>query len=105
MGRFAYIAVFALVLAGCVPIAREPNRDEFGVSTARPENGTTPPAAAETAQLERKSDQICIHGYTRTHLDIEPAEAGKQIIDMKLRCDHYDRLDFDYVHMGWSNLL
>jgi hypothetical protein len=24
---------------------------------------------------------------------------------MKLRCGHYDRLDFDYVHMNWSNLL
>ncbi len=105
MGRFASIAVFALILAGCVPIAHEPNREEFGVSTARPENGTAPPAATETAKLDRKGNQLCVHAYTQTRLDTEPAESGQQIIDLKLRCDPYDRLDFDYVHMGWSNLL
>jgi hypothetical protein len=105
MGRFACIAVFAVLLTGCMPIAHEPDRAEFGVSTARPDNGTTPPAATETAKLERKADQICVRGYTRTQLDIEAAEAKQQIIDMKMRCEHYDRLDFDYVHMGWSNLL
>lgn len=105
MGRFAFVAVFALIMAGCVPIPHEPQRDEFGVSTPRADAGTTPPAADEMARLERKAAQSCVHGYTQTRLDTEPAEADRQIIDMKLRCGKYNRLDFDYSRTSWSNLL
>jgi len=105
MGRFAWVAVFALVLAGCVPIPHEPARDEFGVSASRADAGTAPPAGADMASLERKAQQSCVHAYTQTRLDTEPAESGQQIIDMKLRCGQYNRLDFDYFRTGWSNLL
>jgi hypothetical protein len=105
MGRFLSLALLGLILAGCVPIAHDPARDEFGVSTARPDAGASPPAADEIAKLDWKAGQICIRGYAQTQRDVEPAESAQQLIDMKLRCGHYDRLDFDYVHMDWSNLL
>lgn len=105
MGRFLYLAVFVALLPGCVPIAADPARDVFGVSTSRPDGGTVAPGDTETAKLNWKASQICIHGYSQTQQDLEPAEAGQQLIDMKLSCGHYDRWDFDYVHMSWSNLL
>jgi hypothetical protein len=105
MGRFLYLAVLMAFLAGCVPIAADPARDTFGLSTARPDGGNAAPSDAEAAKLSWKSGQICIHGYTQTQQDAEPAEAGQQIIDRQLRCGHYDSWDFDYVHISWSNLL
>ena len=105
MGRFLCLVVFALLLNGCVPIGRDLPREEFGVSTARPDGGTAALAAGETAKLDWKAGQICIHGYTQTRQDLEPAESNQQLIDMKLRCGHYDSLDFDYVHVDWSNVL
>lgn len=105
MGRALYLAVFVPILAGCVPIASDPARDEFGVSIVRPDGGTAAPAAPEQAKLTWKASQICIHGYSQTNQTLEPAEAGKQLIDMKLRCGHYDSWDFDYGHMSWANLL
>ncbi len=105
MGRFLYLAVLTALLAGCVPIGLDPSRDEFGVSAARPDGGTTAPGNTETAQLDWKASQICIRGYAKTRQDVEPAEASRQLVDMKLRCGHYDRLDFDYIHMDWLNLL
>jgi hypothetical protein len=105
MGRFLYLAVLTTLLAGCVPIAADPARDEFGLSTARTDAGSAAPTDADAAKLSWKAGQICIHGNLRTQQDLEPAEAGQQIIDMRLRCGHYDGWDFDYVHMSWSNLL
>lgn len=105
MGRFAYLAVLAALLVGCVPIRQDPARTLLGVSTARESKSAVSPTDAEIAALDRKANQICVHGYTRTRLDVEPAEAGEKIVDMKLRCRPYDRLDFDYVDMSWSNLL
>lgn len=105
MDRFLYLAVLTAFLAGCVPIAADPTRDTFGLSTARKGASSAAPTDADAAKLSWKASQICIHGYAETQKDIEPAEAGQQIIDMKLRCGHYDRWDFDYVHMSWSNLL
>jgi hypothetical protein len=26
------------------------------------------------------------------------------VVDMKLRCGHYNRLNFDYSHTDWFNL-
>jgi hypothetical protein len=104
MGRFLSLTLLVVVLNGCVPIVRDSTRDEFGVSTARPDAGANPPATAELAKLDWKAKQVCIRRYDQTHQDIEPAEAGQQLIDMKLRCGHYDRLDFDYAHVDWSNL-
>jgi len=105
MGKFLYLAVFTALLAGCVAIEANPQRDEIGLSAARSAAGTAQPTDADTAKLAWKASQICIHGYTETQKDVEPAEAGQQLIDMKLRCGHYDGWDFDYVHMNWSNLL
>ncbi len=105
MGRFLFLTVFAALLAGCVPIASDPARDEFGVSTARPDAGTAAPGEAEVAKLDWKADRLCTRGYTQTSQELDPAEAGQQIVDMKLRCGHYDRMDFDYVHFNWSHLL
>jgi len=105
MGRAVYLAVLMSVLAGCVPIAKDPARDEFGLSVVRPDAGTTPPAAPEQAKLVWKASQICVHGSTQTNETIEPAEADRQIIDRKIRCGHYDSWDFDYVRMSWGNLL
>jgi len=105
MGRFAYVAVLAALLAGCVPIAQDPARSVIGVSVVRTNAGPAAPTDAEIAQVERRADLICVRGNTRVQLDVEPAEAGRKIIDMKLRCRHYDRLQFDYGKTDWSNLL
>lgn len=104
MGRFLSLALLVLLLNGCVPIVRDQAREEFGVSTARPGAGTSAAAPAEVATLDRKTQQICVRGHTQTQLDVEPAEVAQQLIDMKLRCGHYDRLDFDYSDVVWSNL-
>ena len=104
MGRSWSLGLLAVVLSGCVPIAHDPVRDEFGVSTARPDGGTSAVSGDQQAKLDWKAGQICVRGYSQTNENTEPAEASQQIIDMKLRCGHYDRLDFDYVHMDWSNL-
>jgi len=105
MGRFLYPAVLMVLLSGCVGIASDPARDEFGLSTARADAGTAAPGDTDAAKLAWKASQICVRDYAQTKQDIEPAEASKQMIDMKLRCGHYDRMDFDYVHISWSNLL
>jgi hypothetical protein len=106
VGRFVSLAVLLVVgVSGCVPIVRDPARDEFGVSTARADAGAAPATEAEQAKLDWKARQICIRRDAKTQQAIEPAESGQQLVDMKLRCGHYDRLDFDYVHMDWSNLL
>ena len=83
----------------------DPARDQFGLSTARADAASAAPTDADAAKLGWKASQICIHGYIQTQQDVEPAEAGKQVVDMKLRCGHYDRWDFDYTHVSWSNLL
>ncbi len=105
MGRFLYVAVFVALLAGCVPIERAPARAEFGVSIVRPDVGAAAPSKTETARLAAKADQICTQGYTMTRVEVEQAEAGQQLVDMKLRCKYYDRVDLDDIHMNWSNLL
>jgi hypothetical protein len=120
MGRFWCLGLLVLAVGGCVPIVRDPVRDEFGVSTARPDAGTNPVTADQQAKLDWKAQQICVRGYSQTKEGIEPAQvpqqivatqeakpvqAPQQMIDMRLLCGHYDRLDFDYVHMNWSNLL
>jgi len=105
MRNILYLAVLAIILSACVPIASDPARDEFGLSTGRSDGGSAPPTPAETAKLDWKAGQTCTHGYMRTGLDVQPAERGQQIVAMQLLCNHYDRLDFDYMHMSWSNLL
>ena len=46
-----------------------------------------------------------MRGYDKTTVDVETADSGQQLVDMKMRCGHYDRIDFDFFHMNWSNLL
>jgi hypothetical protein len=105
MARFAYLPVLLGLLSGCVPIASDPARDQFGVSTARPDAGMAAPSAEQMATLDWKSNQFCTRGYEAGATAILPAEATQQLVDQKLRCNHYDRIDFDFIHMDWSNLL
>jgi len=104
MGRSLYLIVLLGLLSGCVPIAIDPARDQFGVSTARPDAGATGPSDPQLAELDRKSQQICTTGYQGAAPTVQPAQNGSQLVDQKLRCSHYDRLNFDYVHMSWSNI-
>jgi hypothetical protein len=105
MARIFYLIGFMALLSGCVAIPDAPSRTEFGVSTARADAGTTAPQAKETAQLDWKANQVCVRGYDKTTVDVETADSGQQLVDMKMRCGHYDRIDFDFFHMNWSNLL
>jgi hypothetical protein len=104
MGRSLYLIVLLGLLSGCVPIAIDPARDQFGVSTARPDAGAAGPADPQLAELDRKSQQICTTGYQAAAPTILPAQNAQQLVDQKLRCAHYDRVNLDYVHMSWSNI-
>jgi hypothetical protein len=105
MGRSIYIVVLLGLLSGCVPINIDPGRDRFGVSTARPDAGGAAPADPQLAALRSKSLAVCTTGYDGMAPAVQPAADKQQIIDQKLRCGHYDRLKFDYLSMGWSNIL
>jgi len=105
MIRILSFAMFALLLTGCVPIARDEAREEFGVSTGRAEAGAASLGQADRAGLERKTGQICVRGYREIRTEVEPAESNRQIVDMKLACGHYDRIHFDPSRVDWSNVL
>ena len=104
MGRSLYLIVLLGLLSGCVPISIDPARDQFGVSTARPDAGAAGPTDPQLAELDRKSQQICSTGYQDATPTIQPAQNGAQLVDQRLRCAHYDRVNLDYVHMSWSNI-
>jgi hypothetical protein len=104
MKRSVYLFVLLGLLSGCVPIAIDPARDQFGVSTARQDAGATGPADPQLAELDRKARQICTTGYQGTAPAVLPAANSQQIVDEKLRCGHYDRLNLDYLHMSWLNV-
>lgn len=104
MGRSLYLIVLLGLLSGCVPIGIDPARDQFGVSTARPDAGATGPTDPQLAELDRKSQQVCTTGYQGAAPTVQPAQNGAQLVDQKLRCAHYDRVNLDYVHMSWSNI-
>ena len=104
MGRSLYLFVLIGLLSGCVPIAIDPARDQFGVATARPEAGAEPPAAPQLADLDRKGRAICTTGAETAAPTVQPAQNAQQLVDQKLRCGHYDRLNLDYWHMDWSNV-
>src|SRR6185437_10228829 len=108
MGRSLYLIVLLGLLPGalaaCVPIAIDPGRDQFGVSTARPDAAAAGPTDPQLAELDRKSRAVCTTGYQGAAQTVQPAQNSQQIVDQKLRCGHYDRLNLDYVHMDWSNI-
>src|SRR5579863_1067907 len=108
MGRSLYLVVLlgisSMALSACVPIAIDPARDQFGVSTARPDAGAAGPAGPELAELDRKAQAICTTGYHGAAPTVQPAQNAQQLVDQQLRCSHYDRLNLDYVHMDWSNV-
>ncbi len=108
MSRSLYLIVmFGLLpgaLAACVPIAMNPARDQFGVSTARPDAAAVGPTDPQLAELDRKAQQICTTGYLGTAPTVQEAQQGQQLVDQKLRCAHYDRVNLDYMHMSWSNI-
>ena len=104
MGRSLYLLVLIGLLSGCVPIAIDPARDQFGVATARPDGGATGPADTELAELDRKGQAVCTTGTRPASPAVQPAQNGQQLVDQKLRCGHYDRLNLDYWHMSWSNV-
>jgi hypothetical protein len=104
MSRSLYLIVLLGFLSGCVPMSIDPVRDQFGVSTARPDTAAAP-SPAQLAEIDRKAQQICTTGYQGQEPTLQPAQDAQQIVDQKLRCAHYDHLNFDYVHMDWSNIL
>ena len=105
MNRVFYLIGFVALLSGCVSIPDAPERTEFGVSTARADAGSAAPQDQEIARLDWKANQICTRGYSATKTEVEPTGTGQQLVDMKLRCGHYNRIDFDFIHMDWSNIL
>ena len=108
MGRSLYLIVMLGLLPGalaaCVPISNDPARDQFGISTARPVDAAAGPTDPQLAELDRKARQICTTGYQGAAPTVQPAQNAQQLVDQKLRCGHYDRLNLDYVHMSWSNI-
>jgi hypothetical protein len=104
MGRWLYLIVLLGVLSGCVPSPIDPGRDPFGVSTVRQDAGAEGPAAPQLAELDRKGQAICTTGTQPAAPAVQPAQNGQQVVDQKLRCGHYDRLNLDYWHMDWSNI-
>jgi hypothetical protein len=104
MKRSLYLIVLLGLLSGCVPIGIDPTRDQFGVSTSRPDGGAAAPADPQLAELDRKAQQICTTGYQGTAPTAQSATNGQQIVDERLRCGHYDRVNLDYLHMSWSNI-
>jgi hypothetical protein len=104
MNRSLYLIVLLGLLSGCVPISIDPARDQFGVSTSRPDAGAAGPADPQLAELDRKAQQICTTGYQGAAPTVQPAQNDQQIVDQKLRCSHYDRVNLDYLHMSWSNI-
>jgi len=81
------ILALAALVAGCVPVDRDPARDIIGVSAATG-NGTDDAAAQQLLAL--KASQICtVPGYDVQKKDIEPAEDKQQIVDWQLRCEPY----------------
>ncbi|HYL50250.1 MAG TPA: hypothetical protein VET84_12860 [Stellaceae bacterium] len=81
------ILALAALVAGCVPVDRDPARDIIGVSAATG-NGTDDAAAQQLLAL--KASQICtVPGYDVQKKDIEPAEDKQQIVDCQLRCEPY----------------
>jgi hypothetical protein len=105
MGRSLYTVVLLGILSGCVPINIDPSRDQFGVSTARPEGGAATPADPQLAELGRKARAICTTGYDAAAPTVQPSAEGQELVDQKLRGGHYDRLKLDYLQMNWSNIL
>jgi len=86
MKAWLVLALAALV-AGCVPVDRDPARDVIGVSAA---TGKATDDAAAPKLLAWKADQICtVPGYDVQKKDVEPAEDGQQIADWQLRCRPY----------------
>ena len=81
------IVALAALVAGCVPVDREPARDVIGVSAA---TGKSADDAAAQKLLAWKASQICtVPGYDLQKKDIEPAENGARIADWQLRCQPY----------------
>jgi hypothetical protein len=105
MGRSIYLIVLLGLLSGCVPIFGDPSRDSFGVSTARPDAGNAPVADPQLAALDAKANAVCTLGYGADAPGVLPAQNDQQLVDQKLRCDHYDHIRFDLKHIEWSNVL
>ncbi|MGH6974772.1 MAG: hypothetical protein ACRED6_09100 [Stellaceae bacterium] len=86
MRAWLLVALAALV-AGCVPIDRDPARDVIGVSAA---TGKAADDAAAQKLLAWKANQICtVTGYDVQKKDVEPAEDQEKILDWQLRCEPY----------------
>jgi hypothetical protein len=108
MGRSLYLIVMLGLLPGalaaCVPIAIDPARDQFAISTARPDAAAEGPTDPQLAELDRKAQQVCTTGYRGAAPTVQPAQNRQQLVDQQLRCAHYDRVNLDYMHMSWSNI-
>lgn len=81
------VVALAAVVAGCVPVDRDPARDVIGVSAA---TGKSADDAVAQKLLAWKASQICtVPGYDVQKMDGEPAEDGEHIADWLLRCEPY----------------
>jgi hypothetical protein len=105
MGRSIYLIVLLGLLSGCVPMQLDSSRDQFGVSTGRPDAGAAPVAGPQAAALDAKANAICTLGYQTSGPAAPVAvEDNQQLITQTQRCAHYDHLRVDTTHIVWSNL-
>lgn len=105
MSRSAYLIVLLGLLSGCAPMYIDSARDQFGVSTARPDASATPPSAEQLNALDTKGHEICTTGTEAQPPTIQPAQNDQQIVNQDLRCGHYDHINFDYSNVDWGNIL
>lgn len=105
MSRLPYLFVLLGLLSGCVPMFIDPARDQFGVSTARPDAGAAPPSPEQLNALNTKGQEICTTGTQTQPPTVQPAQNDQQIVNQNLRCGHYDHLNFDYSNVDWGNVL
>lgn len=81
------IVTLAALVAGCVPVDRDPARDVIGVSAA---TGNAADDGAAQKLLAWKANQICtVPGYEVQKKDVEPAEDQEKVLDWQLRCEPY----------------
>ncbi|MDE2165797.1 MAG: hypothetical protein KGJ66_05605 [Alphaproteobacteria bacterium] len=84
------VLAVAAVVAGCVPVERDPARDIIGVSSATGARTDAIHDVAARDLLTWKASQICtVPGYDLRNQDVEPAENHQQIVDWQLRCQPY----------------
>ena len=81
-----------------------PGREIFGVSNHQPNMGqgdsATPSQAAEQS-LDWQQSQYCTLGTVPVREDVEPGDAGEQLVDRLVRCQPYEfsMFGFSFAHL------